>query len=254
MASSRKRNARAPIARPAAQQTAQPAARSTKEATPSQAEAHEGPRVPKAEFTAGAAAKKQIPVAHAPEIAFAGRSNVGKSSLLNMMLARKGLARTSRTPGCTRQINFFDVAVAGAGATADELTFVDLPGYGYAKVSKAEARDWKELLESYLSERPTLRAVVILVDVRRGLEQEESDLVAFLEHRRDIPVIVAATKLDKLPRASHKPRLAAIARESGVRVVGTSASSSLGRGELWKRIFAAVRADDAAITEERRNA
>ncbi|MBF5067578.1 YihA family ribosome biogenesis GTP-binding protein, partial [Salmonella enterica subsp. enterica serovar Istanbul] len=90
------------------------------------------------------------------------------SSLLNMMLARKGLARTSRTPGCTRQINFFDVAVAGG----PELVFVDLPGYGYAKVSKQESRDWKNLLESYLQERTSLEAVVVLVDARRGVEQE----------------------------------------------------------------------------------
>src|SRR3954451_1143308 len=97
-------------------------------------------RISEAEFTAGAQKRDQIPAPKGPEIAFAGRSNVGKSSLLNMMLARKGLARTSRTPGCTRQINFFDVAVTGG----PKLVFVDLPGYGYAKVSKTESRDWKK--------------------------------------------------------------------------------------------------------------
>lgn len=208
--------------------------------------AEDGPRIAKAEFSAGAASAKQIPQASAPEIAFAGRSNVGKSSLLNMMLARKGLARTSRTPGCTRQINFFDVGIAGG----PELVFVDLPGYGYARVSKSEAQEWKALLESYLTERTTLKGVVILVDIRRGLEREERDLIEFLKHERDLPVVLCATKLDKIPRASHKPALAALGREvaelfadagesgsSDARVIGTSSSSSLGREELWKRLL-----------------
>jgi GTP-binding protein len=190
-------------------------------------------RISEAEFTAGAQKREQIPAPAGPEIAFAGRSNVGKSSLLNMMLARKGLARTSRTPGCTRQINFFDVAVAGG----PELVFVDLPGYGYAKVSKQESRDWKNLLESYLQERTSLEAVVVLVDARRGVEQEERDLVEFLRLREGLPVFVAVTKLDKLSKSEQKPRLAAIERESGVKVVGTSAETGAGREELWARLL-----------------
>lgn len=201
-------------------------------ATPDKAKGREV-RIARAEFTAGAAGKAQIPPAEAPEIAFAGRSNVGKSSLLNMMLARRGLARTSRTPGCTRQINFFDVGVAGG----PDVVFVDLPGYGYAKVSKSESLAWKNLLEGYLRERETLRAVVILVDVRRGLEQEERDLVEFLGLRPDLRVIIAATKLDKLPRNQHKPALAALARKGGVRVLGTSAETRLGREELWAELL-----------------
>lgn len=190
-------------------------------------------KIAKAEFTAGAAKQNQIPPAALPEIAFAGRSNVGKSSLLNMMLQRKGLARTSNTPGCTRQINFFDVGVAGG----PEMAFVDLPGYGYAKVSKSESRDWKILLEAYLRERPTLKAVVILVDVRRGLEQEEADLVEFLGLRPGLPVFLAATKLDKLSRNAQKPALAALQKEAGVKVVGTSAETGAGRDDLWDRIL-----------------
>lgn len=190
-------------------------------------------RISAAEFTAGAQKREQIPAPTGPEIAFAGRSNVGKSSLLNMMLARKGLARTSRTPGCTRQINFFDVAVAGG----PKLTFVDLPGYGFAKVSKVESRDWKKLLEGYLQERPTLEAVVVLVDARRGVEQEERDLVEFLQLRQGLPVFIAVTKLDKLSRAAQKPRLAEIEREAGVKVVGTSAETGAGREELWSRLL-----------------
>jgi GTP-binding protein len=206
------------------------------------ASAEAGPRVARAGFAAGAAAREQIPPADParPEIAFAGRSNVGKSSLLNMLLARRNLARTSNTPGCTRQINFFDVGLAGDVAPSD-LVFVDLPGYGYAKVSKSESHSWKRLLEGYLEKRPTLRAVVILVDARRGVEGEERDLVEFLEQRSELAIILAATKLDKLPRSQHKPALAALAREAGVRVVGTSAETGAGRRELWERMLESCR-------------
>ena len=190
-------------------------------------------RIKTAEFTAGAQKREQIPPPKGPEIAFAGRSNVGKSSLLNMMLARKGLARTSRTPGCTRQINFFDIAVAGG----PEMVFVDLPGYGYAKVSKAESRDWKKLLESYLQERPTLEAVVVLVDARRGVEQDEIDLVQFLGTREGLPVFIAVTKLDKLSLSAQKPALKDIEKRAGVKVVGTSAETGAGREELWERLL-----------------
>ncbi|MDB4945352.1 MAG: GTP-binding protein EngB [Labilithrix sp.] len=193
-------------------------------------------RISTAEFTAGAQKREHIPAPALPEIAFAGRSNVGKSSLLNMMLARKGLARTSRTPGCTRQINFFDVTIAGG----QELVFVDLPGYGYAKVSKAESRDWQKLLEDYLQERPTLEAVVILVDARRGVESEEQELVDFLRQRQGLPVFIAVTKLDKLSKSEQKPRLAALAKHAGVSVVGTSAETGAGREELWARLLRVV--------------
>jgi len=220
-----------------------------------------GIRVARAEFAAGAARRDQVPATKqfddAPEIAFAGRSNVGKSSLLNMMLARKGLARTSNTPGCTRQINFFDVGLARPSQAAAEgeerkaehpsrLVFVDLPGYGYAKVSKSEATAWKQLLEAYLHERSTLRAVVILVDVRRGLEQEEADLVEFLAERPSLRVIVAATKIDKLSRSAQKPALARLAKgpDGGrLEVVATSAETGAGREALWSRILDACRVD-----------
>lgn len=217
----------------------------------------DGVRVARAEFVAGAARREQVPPTGAfedsPEIAFAGRSNVGKSSLLNMLLARRGLARTSNTPGCTRQINFFDVRLArprgegGEGPSAPpRMVFVDLPGYGYAKVSKSEAGAWKELLEGYLKERPTLRAVAILVDVRRGLEQEEEELVEFLAQRPSLAVFVVATKLDKIARSAQKPALEKISRgprrEAGkIEVIGTSAETGAGREAVWARISGACR-------------
>ena len=202
-------------------------------ASPKASKASPVTKISKAEFTAGAQKREQIPASHGPEIAFAGRSNVGKSSLLNMMLARKGLARTSRTPGCTRQINFFDVTMHGG----QELVLVDLPGYGYAKVSKSESRDWQKLLEGYLQERSALEAVVILVDARRGLEEEEAGLLEFLGLRAGLPVFIAVTKLDKLSKSEQKPRLQAIEKQAGVKVVGTSAETSAGREELWGRLL-----------------
>src|ERR1700744_2083949 len=120
-------------------------------------------RVVNAEFTAAAKAELELPPPLQLEIAFVGRSNVGKSSLLNRLMNRRNLARTSSTPGCTRQINFFNVRPA-AGMN---VSLVDLPGYGYAKRSKDERKLWAELIERYLLERPTLRMVAVLVDVRR---------------------------------------------------------------------------------------
>jgi GTP-binding protein len=192
-------------------------------------------RIGTAEFAAAAAEASQLPPEGAPEIAFAGRSNVGKSSLLNMLLARRSLARTSSTPGRTRQIVFFDVTVAGP--EGPKLRFVDLPGYGYAKVSKAEAASWKDLLEAYLQKRKTLRAVVLLVDVRRGLEAEERELLEFLALREDLAVVIAATKIDKLGKNVQKPALVALKKEAAVQVIGTSADTKAGREELWSRIL-----------------
>lgn len=199
-------------------------------------------RVASAEFTAGATSEAGLPPPALAEIAFAGRSNVGKSSLMNALLARKNLVRTSNTPGCTRQINVFSARLADGLA----LHFVDLPGYGYAKVSKAEAKGWGPMLEGYLRGRATLRAVCVLVDIRRGIQQEERDLIEFLlapsKVQRAVPtrVIVCATKLDKLPVSQQKPALAALVRESGLDVVGTSAETSAGREELWSRLRAAI--------------
>jgi GTP-binding protein len=211
------------------------------EQRPGKSSAERGVRIARADFAAAAAQRDQIPDlrrwAGAGEIAFAGRSNVGKSSLLNMLLARRGLARTSRTPGCTRQINFFEVAIAAG----PELVFVDLPGYGYAKVSKTESAAWRRLLEGYLTGRETLRAVVVLVDIRRGLATEEEDLLEFLATRSDLAVIVAATKLDKLSRSAQKPALAGLMKQGAGRVVGTSAETGAGREELWGRILEHLR-------------
>ncbi len=195
-------------------------------------------RVLDAAFVAGAARLDQLPPPVQVEVAFSGRSNVGKSTLMNMMLERKNLVRTSSTPGCTRQVNLFSVGLQGGLS----LVLADLPGYGYAKVSKSESREWAKTIEGYLSLRATLRVVVILVDVRRGLEAEERDLVDFLarsrEGRGDVTVLVAATKLDKLPAHRRKPALAAFRKTTGLPVLGVSGATGAGREELWAAILA----------------
>jgi GTP-binding protein len=198
---------------------------------------NEGPRVHSAEFKAAASTRAQLPPPVAAEVAFAGRSNVGKSSLMNCLLQRKGLVRTSSTPGCTRQIAFFDAKLAGDAT----LTLVDLPGYGYARRSKSERDAWADLIENYLLERVTLRAVIVLVDVRRGLEDDDRDLLEMIEEpsraRRSTPAaIVVATKLDKVARSARKPTLDRVQAAAGRAVVGFSAIDGTGRAELWQRI------------------
>ncbi len=202
-------------------------------------------RVVDAKFVAGAVDAQSLPPPTVVEIAFAGRSNVGKSSLLNAMMQRLALARTSRTPGCTRQINIFEVRCAD-GLT---LRFVDLPGYGWARRSKTERSEWQGMIEGYLQGRAGLRAVVVLLDVRRGVEDEEKQLVEFLAGPRHVSgparleVVLVATKVDKLGAASRKPALDKVgrsAKEVGGKVIGFSAVTGEGREELWARIRAVV--------------
>lgn len=200
----------------------------------------DGPIIHDAQFVAAATTASQLPAPTLVEVAFAGRSNVGKSSLMNCLLSRKGLVRTSSTPGCTRQIAFFQARLAGDTS----LLLVDLPGYGYARRSKSERESWADLIERYLLERTTLRAVVLLVDVRRGLEPDDEDLLTLLaEPRRGRPAvtaIVVATKLDKLPASARKPALEKLKARAGRAALGFSAVDGTGRAELWSRIMKAA--------------
>jgi GTP-binding protein len=193
--------------------------------------------ITEARFTAGVAAADQLPPPALAEVAFAGRSNVGKSSLLNALIGRRGLVRTGSTPGTTRQLNLF-FAKAADGL---ELVLVDLPGYGFAKRAKHEKARWGPLIEGYLSTRITLRALVLLVDVRRGVEQEERELIEFVRasktaDRPPLPTILVATKIDKLSLSAQKPKVAETAKGWGGRAVGFSAESGEGRDELWAAI------------------
>lgn len=166
------------------------------------------------------------------ELAFAGRSNVGKSSLINVLAQRKKLARTSSTPGCTRGLNLFRLTLRG-GARVD---FVDLPGYGFAQRSKAERLSWGPMIEGFLRERVGLRGVVLLVDSRRGLEDEEHELIDFLAHVGQ-QALVVATKVDRLPASKRKAQVAALAKTAGVPAIPFSAHTGVGRDELWRALL-----------------
>ncbi len=133
-----------------------------------------------------------------PEIAFAGRSNVGKSSLINTLVQRKNMVKTSSKPGCTQLVNFFMVN--------EDISFVDLPGYGYAKVSKKLRAQWQPMVERYLSNRDNLIGLVLLIDIRRDPKKEEFDLIAWLESH-ELPYLVILTKSDKLSKTKQEKRL-----------------------------------------------
>jgi GTP-binding protein len=193
-------------------------------------------RVASAEFEAGATTLNGLPAPTVHEVAFAGRSNVGKSSLMNALVQRKGLVRTSSTPGCTRALNLFAITLDDGAA----FRMLDLPGYGYAKLSKAEKSRWGAMIEGYLRGRTTLRAVVLLVDVRRGFEEDDGQLAEFVRTCRppESPVrsILVATKLDKLALSKRKPALAAFRRQTGLHPIGFSAVTGEGRDAVWERI------------------
>ena len=161
-----------------------------------------------------------------PEVAFAGRSNVGKSSLLNRLVHRKKFARVSNTPGRTREINFFKVN--------DAFVFVDLPGYGYARVSKERRAEWRPLIESYLRRSPQLRGIVQLLDVRHEPTNDDRLMLDFLSEI-GVPTIVVLTKIDKLTPTERRKQLAELPLRLGVdaeQVIPFSASTGEGRDEL----------------------
>jgi GTP-binding protein len=181
-----------------------------------------------AEHITSSARPEQFPAESLPEIAFLGRSNVGKSSLLNCLTGKKGLAFTSSKPGCTQLINFFRVN--------GEMHFVDLPGYGYARVPLEVKARWKSLIESYLLERSTLAAVVVLLDSRRGWMEQDLELKSWLEFQ-SIPFLVVATKIDKLNQKEQYRSLTSISKElSGSELFPFSAVTGRGAREIWQAI------------------
>jgi GTP-binding protein len=209
------------------------------------------PEVNDAVFLAEARDAKSLPAAGGVEVAIAGRSNVGKSTLLNRLAARKALARTSRTPGRTRGIVLFQLTL-GRGAPVRDLRLCDLPGYGYAKVSRSERDSWQPLIEGYTRGRPTLALFVVLVDARRGIETEERQLYEWLGSE-NVPAQIVYTKVDKLS-ASERGLLRERTKQlfskkggsgaSGRRAAPLLVSADTGEGipELWAAIFSAVTA------------
>jgi GTP-binding protein len=183
----------------------------------------------RARFVTSAAEAKQFPPENLPEIAVVGRSNVGKSSLINTLTGQDGLARTSRTPGRTRLVNWFEID--------GKFHLVDLPGYGYAEVSREMRESWRPLIESYLSERKTLAGVLLLIDVRRGVQDDELDFVPWLE-ARETPIVVALTKADKLAKNKRMLEVSKAKKTLGLRRDPFAVSAQTGEGidPLWRAI------------------
>jgi GTP-binding protein len=201
-----------------------------------------------AEFVAGATGLAQLPAPTFAEVAFAGRSNVGKSSLINSLVRRKKLVRTSGAPGCTRAINIFRVRLRTDEDEA-HLDLVDLPGYGYAQRSKAERLSWGPLIEGFLRERPGLRGAVVIVDIRRGVQDDDVQLLEFLESIEVTPILVA-TKLDKLPASKRKPAVAALRREISRPVLAYSSVTGDGWEALWERLLSVSSIEGGKDTAE----
>lgn len=203
-------------------------------------ERRERMKVHNAEIVISAVSPKQYPETDLPEVALAGRSNVGKSSFINTLIDRKNLARTSGKPGKTQTLNFYLIE--------DALHFVDVPGYGYAKVSKTERAKWGEMIETYITSRKQLRAVVSLVDVRHDPSKEDIQMYEFLKYY-NIPVIVVATKADKIPRGKWNKHTSVIKKKLDFDQNDTfilfSSETKQGKEEAWQAIEAAIEKDQA---------
>ncbi|EAA0052608.1 YihA family ribosome biogenesis GTP-binding protein [Listeria monocytogenes] len=183
------------------------------------------------ELTISAVRPEQYPETDLPEYALAGRSNVGKSSFINTMIRRKSMARISQKPGKTQTLNFYKIEEA--------LFFVDVPGYGFAKVSKTEREKWGVMIETYITSREQLRGVIQIVDLRHKPTEDDRMMYEFLKYY-DIPVIVVATKADKIPRSKWQKN-AKIVRETldfdpDDKFVLFSSETKMGKDEAWQFI------------------
>jgi GTP-binding protein len=184
-----------------------------------------------AKFLTGAVSCKQYPDSVCPELAFVGRSNVGKSSLINSLLNRKKLVKTSQTPGKTQEINFFKIN--------DSFIFADLPGYGFAKVPQVVRKHWKKMIEDYLLKREALLAVIFIIDMRRNPSPLDLDLKTWLE-THGIEYLLVATKVDKLSQSEATKQVnklnGAYFNEGEGKLLVYSSKSGRGRKELWQKI------------------
>ncbi len=183
------------------------------------------------ELTAVCGRKDQYPESLLPEIAFVGKSNVGKSSLINCMVNRKSLARTSQNPGKTRTINFYNVE--------NKLHFVDLPGYGYARASKTEIAKWGKIIEEYLLERPQLKSIIMLIDIRHEPTANDKMMYDWLNHY-GYKIIIVATKSDKLKRSQINKHLSVIRKSLNLTTehifIPFSSQTKDGKDKLWQVI------------------
>ncbi|PKN71688.1 MAG: YihA family ribosome biogenesis GTP-binding protein [Deltaproteobacteria bacterium HGW-Deltaproteobacteria-12] len=190
-------------------------------------------KIATAQFVKSAVWPDQYPPATMPEIAFVGRSNVGKSSLINTIVGKKNLAKTSNTPGRTQLINFFSIN--------ETLSFVDLPGYGFAKVSQSVKKDWGDMIATYLKERSSLALVVLILDIRRDPSDDDLSLRDWLEGYR-IPYLYILTKADKLSNNQAINRRRIIEKNlhisAGVKPILFSAVTQKGKSEIWQALDA----------------
>jgi GTP-binding protein len=198
-------------------------------------------KIKTAEFVTSAIEPSQYPPALLPEIAFAGRSNVGKSSLINTLVNRKRLVKTSSTPGRTQLINFFDIN--------QQMGFVDLPGFGYARVPRAVKKKWGPMIETYLSGRETLKGVVVIMDIRRIPGQEELNLLGWLDHYSitGISVLTKTDKLSKNKQAKQHHLISQAFERPKNDFILFSAKSRRGRDTIWNAILSLVDLEDNMV-------
>jgi len=197
-------------------------------------------RVRQVEFAGAIGAPGQDPPGQSPQVAVAGRSNCGKSSLINALVGRKKLARVSQVPGKTREINFYLIN--------DRFFLTDLPGYGFARAPVEAREQWRRLIESFLTNNSELAGIIVLIDARRGLQAADEQLLAWLAELQ-IPTLFALTKIDKLNRSGRKRAEEALCADLGLpsdQVIATSAHSGEGMDELRESLFALV---DSRSTE-----
>jgi len=205
-------------------------------------------RAVEARFVTTAVGPEGYPAGGTPEIGFVGRSNVGKSSMVNALAARRKLVRVSNTPGRTRTLNFFDVELV-RGDTRRAVRFADLPGYGFAKVQKAQRATWEKMVSTYLEGRAQLRGVVALVDAEVGPTPDDVRSLGYLQEAGR-PTLVVATKLDRVAKARRRPRLQSIAQLLQVDVdwvLGFSATEKLGVTEVLEAVWELTGARDTSV-------
>ncbi len=193
------------------------------------------------EFVTTATHPSEYPSKNTPEIAFVGRSNVGKSSMINALVNRKKLVRVSNTPGRTKTLNFFDVRIEHR-AKERTLRLCDLPGYGFAKVSKSERVQWDRMINAYLSERHTLKVVVTIIDAEIGPTPDDIEMLDFLQDKPP-RILVVATKLDRINKAARKPRLLKLQQQLELptnALLGYSSHENLGHDELWRTLLGII--------------
>lgn len=188
-------------------------------------------KITNAQFIISAASKEQFPEGTLPEIALAGRSNVGKSSFINKLINRKNLARTSSKPGKTQTLNYYLIN--------ERFYFVDVPGYGYAQVSKKEREAWGKLIENYLMERKQLKCVVLIIDIRHAPTADDAMMFDFLKYYQ-IPTLIIATKADKIPKGKWAKHVKVIKEtlkaEEKDKIIVFSAETGIGKDEVWKEL------------------